>query len=63
MPIVRIEMWTGRTEAQKREMARAITEGVCNVAHATPEATIVIFQDIAKEDWAQGGRLASEDDD
>lgn len=63
MPIVRIEMWTGRTEAQKREMARAITEVVSNVAHATPEATIVIFQDVAKEDWAQGGRLASEDDD
>jgi phenylpyruvate tautomerase PptA (4-oxalocrotonate tautomerase family) len=34
---------------------------VCNVAQTTPEATIVVFQEIAKEDWAQGGRLASEE--
>ena len=63
MPIVRIEMWPGRTTAQKREMARAITEVVCNVAHTTPDHTIIVFQDVATADWAQGGRLASEDDD
>ena len=62
MPIVRVEMWPGRTVAQKRELARAITEVVCNVAHTTPEATIVVFQDVAKEDWAQSGRLASDEE-
>ena len=61
MPIVRVEMWPGRTQAQKRELARAITEAVCNIAQTTPEATIVIFQETAKEDWAQAGRLASEE--
>ena len=61
MPIVRVEMWPGRTQAQKRELARAITEVVCNVAQTTPEAIIVIFQEIAKEDWARAGRLASEE--
>jgi 4-oxalocrotonate tautomerase len=61
MPIVRVEMWPGRTQAQKRELARAITEVVCNVAQTTPEATIVIFQDVAKEDWAQAGKLASDE--
>ena len=63
MPIVRVELWPGRTLAQKQEMARAITEVVCNVAHTTPDATIVIFQEVAKEDWAQAGRLASEEDE
>lgn len=63
MPIVRIEMWPGRTQAQKRELARAITEVMCNVAHTTPEATTIVFYDIAKDDWAQAGRLASEDDE
>ena len=62
MPIVRIEMWPGRTQAQKQEMARAITEVVCNVAHTTPEATTIVFQEIAKENWAQAGRLVSDDD-
>ena len=62
MPIVRVEMFPGRTHAQKQELARAITEAVANIAHATPDATIVIFSEIAREDWAQGGKLASDDD-
>jgi 4-oxalocrotonate tautomerase len=63
MPIVRVEMWAGRTKAQKQELARAITEVVCNIAHTTPEATIVVFEDIDKENWAQAGKLASDDDE
>lgn len=63
MPIIRIEMWPGRTTAQKREMARAITEVVCNIAHTTPDHTTIVFQDVSKDDWAHAGRLASEDDD
>jgi len=62
MPIVRVEMWPGRTQAQKRELARQITEVVCNVAQTTPEATIIVFEDVAKENWAQAGRLASEEE-
>lgn len=62
MPIIRVEMWTGRTKAQKQELARAITEVVCNIAHTTPEKTIVVFQDIDKGDWAESGRLASDDE-
>ncbi len=60
MPIVRVEMWSGRTTAQKRELARVITDAVVNIAHTTPEATIVVFEDIAKENWAQSGVLASQ---
>ncbi len=60
MPIVRVEMWTGRTHAQKQELARVITEAMVNIAHTTAEATIIIFEDIAKEDWAQSGTLASD---
>ncbi len=62
MPIVRVEMFSGRTHAQKQELARAITEAVANIAHTTPDATIVIFQDVAREDWAQAGKLASDDE-
>ena len=62
MPIVRVEMWPGRTHAQKQELARVITEVVCNIAHTTPEATIVVFEDVAKENWAQAGVLASDEE-
>jgi 4-oxalocrotonate tautomerase len=61
MPIVRVEMWTGRTHAQKQELARAITEAVCAIAETTPEATIVVFEDIDQSNWAQGGVLASDE--
>jgi len=60
MPIVRVEMWAGRTVAQKKELARAITDAVVKIAKTTPEATIVIFDDVPKENWAQAGVLASE---
>lgn len=60
MPIVRVEMWSGRTHAQKQELARVITDALVNIAQTTPEATIVIFEDIPRENWAQGGVLASD---
>jgi 4-oxalocrotonate tautomerase len=60
MPIVRVEMWPGRTQAQKAELAKAITDAVVKIAKTTPEATIVIFEDVARESWAVAGKLASE---
>jgi 4-oxalocrotonate tautomerase len=60
MPIVRVEMWTGRTHSQKAELARIITEAMVTIAHTTPEATIVVFDDIPKENWASAGVLASD---
>ena len=61
MPIVRVEMWTGRTVAQKKELARVITDAMVNIAHTTADATIIVFEDIPKENWAQSGHLASEE--
>jgi len=60
MPIIRVEMWSGRTVAQKQELSRVITDAVVNIAHTTAEATIVVFEDISKDNWAQAGVLASE---
>ena len=60
MPIVRVSMHSGRTPAQKAELARAITEAVVKIARTTPEATTVIFEDVPKENWATGGVLASQ---
>lgn len=62
MPIVRVEMFAGRTHAQKQELARAITEAVANIAHTTPDQTIVIFSDVERDDWAVAGKLASDED-
>ena len=60
MPIVRVEMWPGRTGEQKAELARAITDAIVSIAKTTPEATTVIFEDVLRENWATGGVLASQ---
>ena len=60
MPFVKVSMWPGRTRAQKAELAKAITDAVVNIAKTTPEATTVMFEDVAKENWAQAGVLADE---
>ena len=60
MPIVRVEMWPGRTHEQKKELAKAITDAVVKIAKTTPEATFVIFTDVEKSEWAQGGVLSSD---
>ena len=60
MPIVKVEMYAGRTKEQKAELAKAITDAVVNIARTTADETIVIFTDVERENWAKGGTLASE---
>ena len=60
MPIVRVEMWPGRTHEQKAELAKAITDAMVSIAKTTPEATIIVFEDVPKENWAEAGILASD---
>lgn len=60
MPLIRIEMWPGRTHAQKAELAKLLTEAVSAVVHVPAEATTIIFEDVPKENWAVGGVLASD---
>ncbi len=60
MPIVRVEMWTGRTKEQKADLAKAITDAMVDIGKTTPEATIIVFEDIPKENWAEAGVLASD---
>ena len=61
MPIVRVEMWPGRTREQKAELAKVITNAINDIAGAPPEATIIVFEDVSKDDWAQSGKLASDE--
>lgn len=60
MPIVKIEMYAGRTKEQKAELAKAITDAVVDIARTTADDTIVIFTDVERENWAKGGILSSE---
>lgn len=65
MPVIRIEMLTGRSLAQKRELTRVITDAVCNIAQASPEDTLILFTEYSVESWGSKGKLYldQEDDD
>ena len=60
MPVVHVNMYAGRPAELKAKMAKAITEAISKTANVPDSATIVIFHDIEKTDWASGGVMASE---
>ncbi len=60
MPVIRIEMYEGRTVEQKRACAEAVTKAFCDTCAGTPASVTIIFTDVAKSDWGSGGRLASD---
>lgn len=56
MPIVRIELFPGRSHDVKMEIATAITQALEEKAGIQPSATTVIFSEIAPSDWVVGGK-------
>ncbi len=60
MPTVQVYWFEGRTQEQKKELAKAITDAVARIGKTTPEATHVIYHDVKKSDWAVGGVMASD---
>lgn len=58
MPIIKVMLWEGRTKEQKAQLAQAITKDVVEIAKTTPDETIVIFEDIKKDNWAKAGKLS-----
>ena len=60
MPVVHVNMYSGRPKEVKANMAKAITEAISKTANIPDSATTVIFHDIEKSDWASGGVLASD---
>jgi 4-oxalocrotonate tautomerase len=51
MPIVRVLMYPGRTQQQKDDLAKAITDAMERIANAKREQTIVIIQEVRKEEY------------
>ena len=60
MPVVQVSLYEGRTPDQKRELAKAITKAISETAGVPDSATTIIFQDVAKTDWSNGGVMAAD---
>ena len=60
MPIIRIDMWEGRSIEQKRELVNVLTRETARIAGCAPESIYIVIQDVKKEDWGAGGQLCSD---
>lgn len=60
MPVVTIQLWSGRSPELKAKIAKAVTDALQESGNIPPALTTVIFQEIAKENWAEGGVMASD---
>jgi 4-oxalocrotonate tautomerase len=60
MPVIRVELFTGRTRDQKRAFTKAVTEAFVTTCGGTPESVHVIFRNIEQDDWGVAGQLVSD---
>jgi 4-oxalocrotonate tautomerase len=59
MPVINIDLWEGRTRAQKKEIIEGIT-AVFVKQGVPPQAVTIILHDIKKENWGTAGKCADE---
>ena len=60
MPIIRVDMFEGRTPDQKRALVAALTEACGKALGSAPETVQVLLFDVSKQDWATAGTLWSD---
>lgn len=60
MPTLHVELFEGRPPEIKARLAKALTDACVSVLGGNPDGVDVIFQDVARHDWATGGTLWSE---
>lgn len=57
MPIVQIEMFKGRTIEQKRELAKRMTEVICETTNCPADAVNIVIKEMEKENYSHAGIL------
>ncbi|MEI7784751.1 MAG: 4-oxalocrotonate tautomerase family protein [Betaproteobacteria bacterium] len=57
MPIVRIEMLTGRSPQVKQQLAQEMTQTMARLCQCDPAHVYVMFNEVRHEDWAVAGQL------
>jgi 4-oxalocrotonate tautomerase len=55
MPLIRVELFEGRSPEQKRELAVALTEATVRTLGCKPDAVDVMFFDVRPSDWVTAG--------
>lgn len=58
MPIIRVEMFKGRSRDQKRALVKEVTEGFVRACGGNAASIHVVINEVEKEDWGLGPELA-----
>src|SRR2546423_14778480 len=53
MPHVIVKLWPGKSEQQKRRLAKAITDDVMKVLHYGEESVSVAFDEVDADEWGE----------
>jgi len=56
MPVVTVEWLEGRSPQQKAQLAEVLTRAFVDIAKVHPDQVWIVFRDVARSDWAMGGR-------
>lgn len=59
MPIIRVEMFEGRSEAEKAELVSELTESFVRSCGGTRESVQIVISDYSPENWGSAGQLVS----
>ena len=62
MPIIRVEMFK-RTQEQKGNLVRGLTEVFVNTCGGNKEAIKILITEVDKNDWASGGVITADKKD
>ena len=62
MPVIRVEMFK-RTQEQKRNLARELTEAFINTCGGNKEAIKILITEVDKKDWASAGVIMADKED
>ncbi len=61
MPIIRVEMFPGRTTDQKRDLARELTDGFVRACGGPGDRLHVVINEVERENWGVGGELMADE--
>ena len=62
MPVIRVEMFK-RTQEQKRDLARELTEAFMRTCGGNKDAIKILITEVDKNNWASGGTITADKKD
>ena len=62
MPVIRVEMFK-RTQEQKRDLARKLTDAFIKTCGSNKDAIKILITEVDKTNWASGGVIKADKKD